>query len=433
MNTRPLLIRGARILDPAAGRDERGELFIVNGCFAHRPDSLPADIELFPAEGLVAAPGFIDLHVHLREPGNEEAETIESGCRAAARGGFTTVVAMPNTRPPLDVPERISEVAKRGKEIGLTSVLPTGCITRDRAGRELAPLTQLAEAGACAFTDDGSTVTSEDLMRRAMRVAASLRRPIFDHAQDAAREAGGLMHEGEWSRKWGLPGIPSAAEHEIVERDIRLSAETGCRVHIQHVSARESVALIRRARAAGLPVSAEVTPHHLALTDADVRPDDARWKMNPPLRSAEDRAALREALAQGVITALATDHAPHTAAAKGRGFAAAPFGVVGLETAVGVTYTELVVAGHLDWATWVRRWTVGPAEILGLPVPTLAPGAVADLVLLDLNSEWTVSAADFHSKARNTPFEGRVLRGRAVCTIHQGRIVFSARLSHEHN
>ena len=418
---RAILIRGARLLDPASGRDAPGDLCLVGGNIVAPPAVLPPDTEIIEARGLAAAPGFIDLHVHLREPGGEEAETIETGCRAAARGGFTTVVAMPNTRPPLDTPELVAAQIRRAEEVGLCRVRPAACITSGRAGGAPAPLAELAAAGACAFTDDGSTVPDGDLMRRAMEQAAALSRPILDHAQDPVRERQGIMHEGAWSARWRLPGIPSEAEVEIVERDIRLARETGCRVHLQHVSAAGSVEALRRALAAGWPVSGEATPHHLALTDADVRPDDARWKMNPPLRGESDRTALVRAVAEGTLSVLATDHAPHTTAAKARGFREAPFGVIGLETAVGVTFTRLVAGGRMSALDWVRRWTVGPARVLGLPDPTLAPGAPADVVLLDLDAEWEIRPDSFASKSRNTPFEGWRARGRAVRTFRAGQ------------
>ncbi|HOW97046.1 MAG TPA: dihydroorotase [Kiritimatiellia bacterium] len=418
---RAILIRGARLLDPVRNLDAPGDLFLAGGLIAAPPLRIPPDAEIIEARGLAVAPGFIDLHVHLREPGGEEAETIETGCRAAARGGFTTVVAMPNTRPPLDTPELVSAQIRRAEEAGLCRVRPAACITSGRTGGALAPLAELAAAGACAFTDDGTTVADEALMRRALEQAAALGRPILDHAQDPAREKQGVMHEGAWSARWGLPGIPSSAEIEVVERDIRLARETGGRVHIQHVSAAGSAALIRRARAAGLPVSGEATPHHLALTDADVRPEDARWKMNPPLRSEADRAAVLGAVEEGTITVLATDHAPHTAAAKARGFRDAPFGVIGLEAAVGVTYTRLVAGGRMSALDWVRRWTSGPARVLGLPEPSLAPGLPADVALLDLDTEWEIRPESFASKSRNTPFEGWRVRGRAVRTFLGGR------------
>ncbi|OQW97143.1 MAG: hypothetical protein BWK77_02540 [Verrucomicrobia bacterium A1] len=425
MKTRPIYIRGARLVDPAASRDETADLFVRDGLIAPLPPAPPADAEVIEAAGLVLAPGFMDLHVHLREPGGEEAETIETGSRAAARGGFTAVVAMPNTKPPLDTPERVAFVRRRGEEVGLVRVIPSACITAGRDGRELADLAALANAGAGAFTDDGSTVPADDVMRRALVAARELRLPVMDHAQDRELEKNGVMHEGEFSKHWKLPGIPAEAESRMVARDIELARETGSAVHIQHVSAKESVRLIREARARGVAVSGELTPHHLALIDADVNPDDANYKMNPPLRSREDREALIEAIVDGTLETFATDHAPHSAAAKGRGFLQAPFGIVGLETAVGITYTELVKRGLLDLTAWVQRWTAGPARILGLPAPSLRPGAAADLVLLDLDSEWTVRAETFLSRSRNTPFAGRKLFGRAVRTILGGRTTWA--------
>jgi dihydroorotase len=425
MKTRPIYIRGARVIAPADGRDETSDLLIRDGHIAPLPPSPPADAEVIEAAGLVLAPGFIDLHVHLREPGGEESETIETGSRAAARGGFTTIVAMPNTKPPLDTPERVAFVRRRGEEAGLVRVIPSACITAGRDGRDLADLAALAEAGAGAFTDDGSTVSDDDVMRRALAAAKQLARPLMDHAQARDLEKNGVMHEGEFSRHWKLPGIPAAAESRVVARDIELARETGGAVHIQHVSAKESVRFIREARERGVAVSGELTPHHLALTDGDVKPDDANYKMNPPLRGREDREALIGAIREGSIEAFATDHAPHSAAAKDRGFLQAPFGIVGLETAVGITYTELVRSGRMDVATWVRRWTTGPARILGLPAPSLRPGAPADLVLLDLDSGWIVRADAFLSRSRNTPFSGRKLIGRALRTFLRGRTTWT--------
>jgi dihydroorotase len=327
---------------------------------------------------------------------------------------------MPNTKPPLDTPERVARVKKRGEEIGLVQVIPSACITAGRDGRDVADLKALAEAGAGVFTDDGSTVSSDETMTRAMTLAAALNMTIMDHAQDREMEKQGVMHEGEFSKHWKLPGIPSEAEIRIIRRDIDLARRTGCAVHIQHVSTKEGVALIRDAVTRGLKVSGELTPHHLALTDADVKAGDANFKMNPPLRSKADREALIDGIVHGHLQAFATDHAPHTAAAKARGFLQAPFGIVGLETAVGVTFTELVATGLMDLGTWVSRWTMGPARVLGLPDPSLKPGTPASIALLDLSSKWTVRARSFLSKSRNTPFEGRELTGRAVRTIYNG-------------
>ncbi|MFH0954368.1 MAG: dihydroorotase [Verrucomicrobiota bacterium] len=419
---RPIYIRGARIVDPASGRDETADLYVRDGRIAETPPTPAADAILIDAVDLTVVPGLIDLHVHLREPGGEEAETIETGSRAAARGGFTAVVAMPNTNPPTDSAERVARIRLRGDEVGAVRVIPAGCISAGREGRRLADLAPMAQAGALAFTDDGAAVSSDELMLAAMKQAQQLNLVIMDHAQDRELEKRGFMHEGKFSKHWNIPGIPSEAEFRMVRRDIELAQRTGCALHFQHVSARESVDLIRDARKRGLRVSGELTPHHLALTDADVNPDNANFRMNPPLRSDADRDALIQAVVDGTLQAFATDHAPHTAAAKARGFTDAPPGIVGLETAVGVTYTELVRRGLMDLATWLRRWTRGPAGILGIPEPSLRPGAPADLTVLDLKNEWTVRSDSFCSRSRNTPFEGRNLVGRAILTVYGGAL-----------
>ncbi|HBA85234.1 MAG TPA: dihydroorotase [Verrucomicrobia bacterium] len=416
-----ILIQGGRLIDPSTGEDRIGDLYIHDGCIAPLPRLVPAEASIVKAQGLTVVPGFIDLHVHLREPGGEAAETILTGSQAAARGGFVTVVAMPNTQPPLDTPERVAWVKEQGDKVGLINVLPSGCLTRNRDGFEPADLAGMAAAGAAAFTDDGTTVADENTLREVMRQAAKLDRVVMDHAHDRELEKKGVMHEGAYSRRHGLPGIPSIAESRVVERDIAMAAETGCRLHIQHVSARESVEAIRKAIRAGLRVSGELTPHHLALTDADVDPQDARYKMNPPLRSEEDRQSLIEAIVDGTLEVFATDHAPHTKEAKAKGFLLAPFGIVGLETAIGVTFTALVASGRMDLLTWVRRWTTGPARILGLPAPSLRPGAPAHITLLDLETAWVVDPAQFASRSRNTPFEGKKLVGKAVRIWTSGR------------
>jgi dihydroorotase len=288
----------------------------------------------------------------------------------------------------------------------------------------VADLQALADAGASAFTDDGSTVFERETMRAAMEQAFSLDKVVMDHAEDRDVAHGGVMHQGPYAEQWNLPGIPDYTEARTVLRDAELAEETGCRMHIQHLSAHESLEYVRRARTRGVPVTAELTPHHAALIDANIDPDNANFKMNPPLRSKRDRESLLKGLADGNITALATDHAPHTAEEKAGGFLKAPFGIVGLETAVGVTYTTLVLGGVFDLETWLARWTTGPAAILGLPAPSLADGSPADLVLLDLEDVWTVDPSAFASKSSNTPFAGRELTGRAVCTILGGRITW---------
>jgi dihydroorotase len=418
------LIANAQRLDAAGTHQAAGDLWIDGGAIAASPPPAPAAVRRFDAAGLTLAPGLIDVHVHIRDPGCPRAENLDSGLRAAAAGGFTDILMMPNTRPALDVPEQLKALRRRAADVDGARLHLSACLTRARGGRHAADPDALAAAGALAFTDDGSTVPSRDLMEACMRRAAALHRPVLDHALDPGLAGAGVMHDGPASARLGLPGIPSEAEWRIVERDIELCRETGCRVHIQHLSAAESVTLVRRARADGLPVTAEITPHHLALTDEDVPDGDANFKMNPPLRGARDRDAIREGLADGTLTVMATDHAPHEAQRKAEGLAAAPFGIVGLETAVGVTYTELVLAGRMDAASWLAAWTSAPAALLGLRTPSLAPGGPADLALLDLQAEWTVDPAAFVSRSRNTPFAGRRLTGRAAATFRDGRLVW---------
>jgi len=379
-----LCIENALVVDPVAGEARVRTLHVRDGRFAAAAADPAGPCRTIDARGLVAAPGFVDLHVHLRE----------QVARAAAAGW--------------------------------AEVLPSACLTTGRRGERVADLEALAAAGAACFTDDGATVTSDAVMREAMSRARRLGRVVMDHAQDHAAEERGVMHEGAFSRRWGLPGIPSAAEARVIARDLALARETGCRLHVQHVTSAEGVALLARARSEGVAATAEVTPHHLALCDADVRPDDANFKMNPPLRSADDRRALLDAVCGGTIAALATDHAPHAAAAKAAGFLRAPFGVLGMETAIGATYTTLVRGRGLDLVRWVRLWTTGPAAALGLEAPSLAPGARADLVLMDLETPWTVDVAAFRSRSRNCPFDGWVLHGRAVATVFRGRLVHDA-------
>lgn len=418
-------IRGGAIIDPVAGTETVADLFISDGLITNLPSAIPPGAGIIEAGGLILVPGFIDVHVHLREPGNEAAETIESGSRAAAKGGFTAVVAMPNTTPPIDEPDMISQVLEAGGKHRLVDVLPSGCITKGRCGKEVAGLRAMAAAGAVAFTDDGATVTDDSVMADAMKICRDLDKCILDHALDPAIAGKGIMHEGEQSRRLHFPGIPSLAESRMVERDIRLAEETGCAVHIQHISARESVVLIRKAIERGLRVSGEATPHHIALNDSDVVAENADFKMNPPVRSEDDRLAIISAVADGTLQIIATDHAPHTEKDKEKGFFSAPFGVVGLETAVGISYSCLVKTGAMSLTEWVRRWTTGPAKILGLPAPQLKTGRPANLAILDLNSTWTVNSTDFLSKSRNTPFEGRMITGRAVYTFLNGVLTWN--------
>lgn len=404
-------LAGGRLLDPATGTDRVGDLAIAGGRIVSPDDPAARGAALLDVSGCLLAPAFIDLHVHLREPGMEEAETIESGLRAAAAGGFGAVVSMPNTSPPIDSPDLVRRLIERAQSLRLAALWPAACLTRGRAGEDVAEIEALAAAGAVAFTDDGSTVMRDEVMEAAMRRVAAIGAVVMDHAQDRAHERLGVAGEGA-ARRLGVPAIPAEAEVRVVERDIRLARATGCRLHLQHLSTAGAVDAVRRARAEGWPVSAEATPHHLALCEDDIPGDDANWKMNPPLRSARDRDALRQAVLDGTIACLATDHAPHPAAAKARGFLTAPFGVVGLETAVGVTWEVLVRECGMSPLEWVRRWTTGPAAVLGRTAPTLQPGAPADIVVIRTDAEWTVDPGRFCSRSRNTPFAGWRLHAR---------------------
>jgi dihydroorotase len=422
-NKNPVLISNARLLDPAAGTETFGALFVEAGRMAACPAELPPNTEIIDADGLTVTPGLIDVHVHLREPGGEAQETIETGTRSCAKGGFTTLVSMPNTQPPADSPAVLQMILQKAEAAGYCRVLPSACFTAGRTGAALSDLAALKTAGAVIFTDDGATSPDAAVMRAAMQQIAALNLVLMDHAQDPAREKPGVMHEGEYSKRFNLPGIPAAAEDDIVARDLQLAEETGCRVHIQHITSGRAARLVRNAQQRGVPASCEVTPHHLLLCDADVQPDNPNFKMNPPLRSAQDREALLEAVCDGTASLFATDHAPHTAAAKNRGFIQAPFGVIGSETAVGATYT-LVEKGVLSEIDWLRRWTCGPAELLNRPAPSLQPGAPADLVLLDLASPWTFQAEEIVSKSKNSPFIGWTFHARAVRTLLAGRTVW---------
>jgi len=416
-------IRGGRVIDPAGGRNEVCDVFIADGAFAAAPAPDAVEID---ARGLVVCPGFIDIHVHLREPGHGAKETIATGTRAAAAGGFTSVVAMPNTHPVADHPGIIAWMEERAAEVGVVNVFPTGAITVGSQGEQLAPIGAMAAAGIVAVTDDGRCIQSHEVMRRAAEYAGMFGLPVLDHCQDASLAGPeAVMHEGFWSTMLGLPGWPRMAEEIIVARDAMLSAATGTKIHCQHLSSAGSVHLLREAKAQGIALSGEVCPHHIALTDEALQGYDTHFKMNPPLREQADIDALLGGIADGTIGILATDHAPHAVYEKEVEFAAAPFGIVGLETAVGI-FCEILLHRHkvVDLPRLVAMLTVNPARLLSLDRGTLAPGAAGDVTLLDPDREWTVDKEQFASKGRNTPFHGWKLRGRAVRTIVGGRTVW---------
>jgi dihydroorotase len=421
-----ILLRGGRVVDPSGGLDGIFDVLVDGGSIAAVGPRIDAAAErTIDARGLVVVPGLIDMHVHLREPGDEAKETILTGVRAAVRGGFTTVCAMPNTRPVNDRREITEKILAEARRAGLANVLPIAAITRASGGRDLVDMADLSAAGTIAFSDDGRPVTDSRVMRRALEAAAAAGSFVIDHCEDRTLAEGGAINEGRVSARLGLPGIPAAAEDIMVARDIILAEAAGTRVHIAHLSTAAGVRMVGQAKARGVRVSAEATPHHLLLTDEALESGDTNLKMNPPLRSAADVAALVEALRTGVVDVIATDHAPHTAEEKGRGLAAAPFGIVGLETAVSLVLERLVRPGTLSLPRFVELLSAGPARLLGLARKgRVAAGADADLTVLDPDILVTVDRTRFESKGRNTPFDGWKLRGGPVMTIVGGRIVY---------
>ncbi|OPY58504.1 MAG: Dihydroorotase [Pelotomaculum sp. PtaU1.Bin035] len=419
-----LLVKGGTVIDPVAGKTMEKDILIVDGKITKTGVHLSAGgAEMLDASGKMVAPGLIDMHVHLREPGFEAKETIFSGTCSAARGGFTSVACMPNTSPVADNAAIISYIKNTAREKGAVNVYPIGAITRESKGDELAEMGDMKEAGAVAFSDDGMPVMNAGLMRRAMQYSRMLGLAIISHSEDKNISAGGAMHEGYMSTVLGLKGIPSSAEEVMVARDILLAEETGCRLHIAHVSTAGSVRLVREAKARGVKVTAEVTPHHFSLTDQTVAGYDTATKVNPPLRAAADVDAVKEGLADGTIDVIATDHAPHTVEEKDVEYDLAPFGMVGLETAVGLVWTELVAPGVLTPLQAVMKLTINPSMVLGISKGTLDAGSDADITIIDPAASWTVDPAQFAGKGRNTPFTGRLLTGMPYMTIVGGRVV----------
>lgn len=420
-----LLIRGGRVIDPANGLDGVADVLVEDGTIARVGPALaaPAGARVIEAAGRVVCPGFIDLHVHLREPGHEYKETIASGTRSAAAGGFTAVCCMANTDPVNDHGAVTEYILDRARSEGRVRVYPIGAVTRGLRGQELAELAELAGAGCVAFSDDGRCVMNAALYRRAMEYTLPFGTPLVSHAEDAELARDAVMHEGVVSTELGLPAAPAAAEEVMVARDIILAELTGAHVHFAHLSTAGAVRLVREARGRGVPVTAEVTPHHLVLTDEVVREFDANAKMNPPLRAKRDVEALREGLADGTIDCVATDHAPHALSEKEGEFDRAAFGVVGLETAVSVLLDRLVRPGLLPLPTLVARLSADPARVMNLPGGSLGPGRPADITLLDLERAVTVEPARFASRSRNTPFAGWALTGGPWMTIVGGRVV----------
>ncbi len=418
-----LLIKNGRVVDPASGTDAQLDVLLDGERIAQVSAGIQAaDAEEFDAKGLIVAPGFIDLHCHLREPGGESSETIETGTRAAVRGGFTAVCAMPNTRPVNDNASVTRSIVERADAAGMARVWPIGAASKESKGEAIAEIAAMQKAGIVAVSDDGRPIANAKLLRQVMDYCHSLGLPVIDHCEDSSLAAGAVMREGPRSVRLGHQGMPAAAESIAVARDLQVVELTGCRFHVAHLSAKKSLELVREAKQKGLPVSCEVTPHHFTLTDEDVG-YDTHYKMNPPLAAREDREALLEGLADGTVDAIATDHAPHEPALKEVEFDRAPFGVTGFETALALALEQLVHSGRMSLMRLVELFTTGPARVLGIE-RRIAAGQSADLTIFSNEHGWTFHAAESASKSRNSPFDGRSFRGAPMATIVAGRLVF---------
>jgi dihydroorotase len=423
-----LLITNGHVIDPAENQNSWTDILIENGKIAAwigRDDDKPKDAEVFDASGLIVAPGFIDMHVHLREPGQEHKETIASGCAAAVAGGWTSVCPMPNTSPVNDNAAITRYMIEQAERAGLANVFPIGAITKSSDGTELAEMGEMKAAGAVAVSDDGQPVPNAGIMRRAMQYARDFDLPVIDHCEDKSLSSGGVMHEGRVSLLLGLKGMPALAEEIDVVRDLLLATETGAHIHIAHVSTKGAIEAIRRAKNEGINVTCEVTPHHFTLTDKAVEGYDTNTKMAPPLRSEEHVDAVLAGIKDGTIDAIATDHAPHHADEKSLEYDRAPFGIIGLETALGLAFDELVHKGVIDLVRLVELCSTNPAHIFKLAGRgTLKAGAAADVTIFDPNLAWTYTNAESRSRSRNSPFDGREFHGSAVTTIVAGRFVY---------
>jgi len=424
-----LLIANGHLIDPAAPENTGMSVLIENGsvsAWLGPGENVPEGCEVFDASGLLVAPGFIDMHVHLREPGQEHKETIASGCAAAVAGGWTSVCPMPNTTPVNDNAAITRYMIEQSERAGLANVFPIGAITKSSDGSELAEMGEMKAAGAVAVSDDGRPVPNSGIMRRAMQYARDFDLPVIDHCEDKSLSSGGVMHEGRVSLLLGLKGMPALAEEIDAVRDILLAKETGAHIHIAHVSTRGTIEAVRRAKNEGINVTCEVTPHHFTLTDRAVEGYDTNTKMSPPLRSEEHLEAIIEAVKDGTIDAIATDHAPHHADEKALEYDRAPFGITGLETAIGLAFNELVHKGVIGLERLVELHASNPAKIFRLEGRgTLTPGSIADITIIDPERKWTYSTADSRSKSRNTPFDGWEFTGKAVATLVGGKIVFN--------
>ena len=420
-----LLIKNGRVIDPASATDMLADILVRDGVIAAAGANIDAPgVEVFDATGLIVAPGFIDMHVHLREPGFEHAETIETGARAAAAGGFTSICCMPNTLPVNDNATVTSYIVERARKFAVTNVFPIGAITKNSAGEELSAIGSMKAAGVVAISDDGRPVMNARVMRRAMEFARSFDLPVIDHCEDLNLSAGGDMHEGYESVRLGLRGIPASSEDVMVARDILLAEATGARFHVAHISTHNAMAMVAYAKKHGLPVTCETTPHHFALTDSQMLPYDSNFKMKPPLRTACDAGAVVDGIVAGAVDAIATDHAPHPGSEKMQEFEKCPFGIIGLETALGLALEHLVHTGKISLTRLVALLTTGPARVLRLDRGTLRVGVPADVTIFSTDLEWTYDVNQSFSKSRNSPFDGHKFRGGPMATIVDGAMVW---------
>lgn len=421
-----LLIKNGHVLNPASGLDQKADLLIEDGLvkeISTEPASYE-NVQVINAEGLYVMPGFIDLHVHLRDPGLTYKETLATGSMAAARGGFTTICPMPNTKPVTDTPEKVAEIVKRAETEAVVHVLPVGAVTMGMEGKEVTDIAGMKAAGAIAISEDGKSVMDRAIYAEGMKAAAQAGIPVFAHCEDIRLVRGGVMNAGKKAEELGLPGITNAVEDIIAIRDILLAEETGARLHLCHCSTKYSVPMVEQARMKGLPVSAEVCPHHFAMSEEDITADHGYFKMNPPLRGKEDVQALKDGIKAGIMTCISTDHAPHAEEEKNCSMKKAAFGIVGLETAFGLSVTELVEGGYLTPMELAAHMSYEPAKVIGVPKGDISQGKCADIAIVDLKEKWIVDPAEFASKGKNTPFTGRELTGRVKYTICDGKVVF---------
>lgn len=420
-----LLIKNGTVINPGDQTQAEADVLVEDGMIKKIGAALPVKAErVIDAAGCYVMPGFIDMHVHLRDPGQEHKETVETGLRAAVHGGFTTIVAMPNTKPIVDNPDVVRYVHNKAQDIGLAHVLQAGAMTRGERGEELSDIEGMVEAGIPALSEDGKSVMNAQLCREAMTLAMKYDIPVLAHCEDRNLVNGGVVNEDGNAQRLGLKGIANSVEDVIAARDMILARETGAALHLCHCSTKGSVQMLRFAKQVGLRVTAEVCPHHFTLTSSDIPEDDANYKMNPPLRTQEDVDALKEGLRDGAIDVIATDHAPHTAIEKGEGLKHAPFGITGLETVASLVMTELVEPGYLTMMQMAEKMSYNPAKILGLDRGVAEEGKPADLVVFDPQREYVINPADFYSKGKNTPFAGRKVRGMVMATVVDGRVVY---------